>query len=162
MGIVKLPRVSELSFHFQERRGRVELGLGMEGFVWDVLPRVTVGVEASDRPTCYPCPADPASSRLTLCFYTSTSRQASAPNLQAGVCPGEPTGARRLPKPFSKKFYLNEPQFLWSLTSGAHSPDVDDQSSSHCHDGLFLEHFVSALKTLAPLQDGAVVRLKTH
>ena len=160
MGIVKLLRVSELSFHFQERRSRVELGLD-RGFVWDVLPRVTVGVEASDRPTCYPCPADPASSRRTLCFYTSTSRQASAPNLQAGVCPGEPTGARRLPKTVFQKVYLNEPQFLGSLTSGAHSPDVDDQSSSHCHDGLFLEHFISAAKASAPLPDGAVVRLKT-
>src|SRR5215469_792856 len=106
--------------------------------------------------------------RLSLFFkpahivpYTSTSRQASAPNLQAGVCPGEPTGARRLPKPFFKKFYLNEPQFLGSLTSGTHSPDVDDQSSSHCHHGLFLEHFISAAKASAPLPDGAVVRLKT-
>ena len=109
MGIVKLLRVSELSFHFQERRSRVELGLD-RGFVWDVLPRVTVGVEASDRPTCYPCPADPASSRRTLCFYTSTSRQASAPNLQSGSLPRGADGRAPLTKTvFQKVLFKRAP-----------------------------------------------------
>ena len=55
----------------------------------------------------------------------------------------------------------NEPKLLRAHPSGAHSPDVDDHSSSHCHHGLFLEHFVGAAKAVAPMQDGAVVGLKT-
>ena len=55
----------------------------------------------------------------------------------------------------------NEPKLLRAHPSGAHSPDVDYHSSSDSHNGLFLEHFVGAAKALAPMQDGAVVGLKT-
>ena len=55
----------------------------------------------------------------------------------------------------------NEPKLLRVHPAGAHSPDVDYHSSSHCHNGLFLERFVGAAKALAPMQDGAVVGLKT-
>ena len=103
MGVVKLPRVCELSFH-SESDEVASKGVKREGLsLWDVLPRVCGGHAAL---TVQPA----IRVRQTLIFepvhimlYTSTSRQASAPNLQSGVCPGEPTGARRLPKPLAKK-----------------------------------------------------------
>src|SRR5579871_3880304 len=69
MGIVKLLRASELGFHFvratQSRRKEVRVerlifGTSCLGY--------TVGLPASDRPTCYPCPAECIWGRLTLCL----------------------------------------------------------------------------------------------
>ena len=101
MGIVKLLRVSELGFHFVRATKSRRKGVGVERLIFGTsCLGYTVGLPASERPTCYPCPAGVYFKPAHIVLNTSTSRQASAPNFRAGVCPGEPTGARRSPKPF--------------------------------------------------------------
>jgi len=59
--------------------------------------------KASDRPTCYPCPADPVRAGSHYAFIRSMSRQANAPNLQTGVCPGGVDGRAPLTKVIGEK-----------------------------------------------------------
>jgi hypothetical protein len=75
----------------------------MEEFVWDVLPRVTVGVEASDRPTCYPCPAAPClkpAHIMLLYEHIEASERTQSPS---GSLPRGADGRAPLTKTVSKK-----------------------------------------------------------
>ena len=66
--------------------------------LWDVLPLVCGRHAALTVQPAIRVRLQPILEPAHIMLYTSTSRQASAPNLQAGVCPGEPTGARRFTK----------------------------------------------------------------
>src|ERR1700683_2199701 len=189
MGVVKLPRVCELSFHSKGDEVASK-GVKREGLtLWDVLPRVCGRACSLDRPTCYPCPADPdfgAGSHYALYEHVEASERTQSP---IGSLPRGADGRAPLTKAIGLKktrssevlkssavellglwqcfvaWHLsltNEAQFLGRLAASAHFPDVDGHSSSHRYRGFFLDHFIAAAQALAPLHNGRIVGLKTR